>query len=212
MIEEKQKDLQTKRESFSQRVKKRREELHITQDGLARLVWPDIFSDDNMSEKARDTKRKCIVGYENGKYPKDPDVYLSLCNALDCDMGYLFGEHDCKTKDLQGVCDYTGLTESAVEQLHFYTKPGFQHIAEMLSSLISDEFLVERDTKELSSTIHVLADNISYLRQTENGSISYGERDEMEFFKAGTFGKCQLAFMGFIERYTRFQGLEDKKT
>ena len=105
-------------EAFSIRVKQRRKELNISQDNLARLVWTEIFSDDNMSEKARETKRKCIVGYENGKFPKDPEVYFQLCKALRCDMGYLFGEHDCSTKDIQGVVNYTGLTERAVSALH----------------------------------------------------------------------------------------------
>lgn len=103
---------------FSSRLKSRREDKGKTQAELARLVWPEIFSDPNMSEKAKDTKRKCIVGYENGKFPKDPEIYIRLCKALDCDMGYLFGEYECSTVDVQAISDYTGLSEKAIEFMH----------------------------------------------------------------------------------------------
>ncbi len=117
MDEEKKTDMQKFLESFPARVKARRAELKLTQEELAILVWPEIFSDANMSEKARDTKRKCIVGYENGKFPKDPDVYFRLCEALHCDIGYLFGERECSTKEIQGVKDYTGLSAESIELL-----------------------------------------------------------------------------------------------
>lgn len=201
--------------TLGERIKSIRDSMG--ESGLSRTKFCIALNSANsapvdMNGNRIELKEETLKKWERGENQVNLLWLPAISEIGSCDYSFLFGESECKTKDLQGVCDYTGLTESAVEQLHFYTKPGFQHIAEMLSSLISDEYFVERDTKEISSTIHVLADNISYLRQAENAPISYGERDEMEFYKAGAFGKCQLAFMGFVERYTRFQGLEDKKT
>lgn len=44
------------------------------------------------------------------------DLY-ALAKCYECDVGFLLGEYECRTKDLQGIRDYTGLAESAVERL-----------------------------------------------------------------------------------------------
>lgn len=45
------------------------------------------------------------------------------CILLGCDIDYLTGRIDKKTHDAQFICEYTGLSESAVEFLHSYGDP-----------------------------------------------------------------------------------------
>lgn len=42
---------------------------------------------------------------------------LKLCNLYGCDIGYLLGEHDCKTRKATDIQEETGLSEDAIEIL-----------------------------------------------------------------------------------------------
>ena len=164
---------------------------------------------DKGKEVTDDLKYETFRGWYYGNNPVDLKWIPAICDVLQCDIGFLFGERECKTKDVQGVVDYTGLSESAVEELHSYaTMLGFQHIAEFISSLLLDKYSVDRDSKSVESTAHVLADNVSWMKYAFSSPVPSEERDayEFELYKTGAFGKCQLAFMGFVERFTGFQG------
>ena len=141
-------DIKEIRKTFKERVQAKRGKDR-TQTDLARLVWPEIIGD----EDKLNVKRKCISGYENGVLPKDITDISRLCNALHCDMGYLFGEHECSTKDLQGVADYTGLSENAISILHDFNDipgqgggpfpPGYgKQFIDLYSSFISSAEIV----------------------------------------------------------------------
>jgi len=141
-----------KSEVFGEKVRTMRIEKGLTQAALARLVWPEIEGDENQDSKYA-VKRKCISGYEQGIYPKNTNDLLRLCNALDCDMGYLFGEHECSTKDLQGVVDFTGLSESDVKNL--------VHIKEMGAPISTAVFGLLHD---LLDSFSLLSLSIAYQR------------------------------------------------
>lgn len=66
---------------------------------------------DKGNEVAEDLKYETFRGWYYGNNPVDLKWIPAICDVLQCDIGYLFGERDCRTKDLQGVVDYTGLTE-----------------------------------------------------------------------------------------------------
>lgn len=102
---------------FGANIKKRRKELNLTQLELAKKVWPDACDYQNADARTLEQKRKNIVNYESGKFPKDVDIYLSLCAALDCDIAYLFGyieQHKQAQADIQAE---TGLSALAVDNL-----------------------------------------------------------------------------------------------
>lgn len=62
-----------------------------------------------------------ITKYYNGdRYPKT-DVIIKLAKLFNVSTDYLLGVTDVTTtdKDLQFVCDYTGLKEETIKQLNF---------------------------------------------------------------------------------------------
>lgn len=55
-------------------------------------------------------------------YPKNISDVLNLCNALECDLDYLFTEDMiCHTHDEQFISDYTGLSKESIKLLHKLT-------------------------------------------------------------------------------------------
>ena len=44
---------------------------------------------------------------------------LKLCNLYCCDVGYLLGEYDCKTRKATDIQEKTGLSEAAIERLEY---------------------------------------------------------------------------------------------
>lgn len=106
---------------FGERVAKRREKLGYTQEKLAYMLWKDEIDggdDEQVKKAALASKRKVIWGYENkGAHPKDFSIYAKLCAALDCDMGYLFGEYETARRENADIYAETGLSEMAVVNL-----------------------------------------------------------------------------------------------
>ena len=64
--------------------------------------------------------RPTVGQYENGG--RIPDIFILRLIAHNCGVSadWLIGMTDCKTKDadVRSICDYTGLSEKAVECLH----------------------------------------------------------------------------------------------
>lgn len=74
---------------------------------------------DLLQEHHAGVGRNTLSKLENGaKVKLTLDTCLALCEIMDCDLDYLMGVNNCKTKDAQGVADYTGLPEEAVDTLH----------------------------------------------------------------------------------------------
>lgn len=64
-----------------------------------------------------------ITKYYNGdRYPKT-DIIIKLSKLFNCSTDYLLGVSNVATsdKDMQYICEYTGLDEKAVEKLHHKT-------------------------------------------------------------------------------------------
>lgn len=62
-----------------------------------------------------------ITKYYNGdRYPKT-DIIIKLSKLFNCSTDYLLGVSSVATsdKDIQYICEYTGLDEKAVEKLHY---------------------------------------------------------------------------------------------
>ncbi len=64
------------------------------------------------------TTRQSISKWEKGEGVEITlNMLLSLCNVFDCELGYLLGEFDCKTRAETDVCEKTGLSPKAVKNL-----------------------------------------------------------------------------------------------
>lgn len=77
------------------------------------------------------------INWINGEnYPKRISDILELCNALDCDLDYLFTDMQCQTHDVQFIHDYTGLSEDAINKLEYHNRQ-MHHYIESLNILLS---------------------------------------------------------------------------
>ncbi len=59
-----------------------------------------------------------IRNWEQGKTKPSLDDFLDLCYRFECDADYLLGTIDERTHNISFICQYTGLSETAVEHLH----------------------------------------------------------------------------------------------
>lgn len=88
---------------------------------LYNLLYPDdIITEVKLKENRQEAtdKTRNIRNWINGKnYPKNISTILSLCNALEIDLNYLFTDMECKTHDVQFIYTKTGLSESNIERL-----------------------------------------------------------------------------------------------
>lgn len=77
-----------------------------------------------------------IQSWEQGKSTPTADVLANICELLDCDADYLLGRIGQRTHDITDAHRYTGLSPTALEQLHEYrmnliTKPDWAEIREL---------------------------------------------------------------------------------
>mgnify|MGYP003305461052 CR=1 FL=1 len=128
-------------------------------------------------------------GTERRYHNPKPGTLLKLCNALGCDMEYFTGEIEHSTHDLQFICEYTGLSESAVSYLHFSSikdKEFSLKLPDELSFLV-DEFVENSFVNIVSRIIEnkTLVNLITkYQRLLEDaGLVLESHFDELEDFE-----------------------------
>ena len=113
---------------FSTRLAERRKECgYKTQYALAK-EYNKRFPSTRKSKKEENAENASgilgtIKNYENANHTGFPrlDIVDNLCTILDCDVDYLLGNIECKKHDIQFTREYTGISESAINQLHKFT-------------------------------------------------------------------------------------------
>jgi Helix-turn-helix. len=71
-----------------------------------------------MERIGRSAESYRVLGrWEKGTAEPQFSDMLALCIVFDCELGYLLGEHDCKTQAATDVQKETGLSESAIRVL-----------------------------------------------------------------------------------------------
>lgn len=99
--------------------------------------------------------------WEYGNNPVELEWIPAICDILECDTGYLFGEYEAMQHSVADICQETGLSESAVKWIcgirskRTIGKKLSNQLLDALSSLITaDEFsLILRDLVGLKSAI-----------------------------------------------------------
>lgn len=81
------------------RIKTQRKELGLSQDALSEMLNCD---------------RGVLGKYEKGERLPPLDLLLYMCDKFDCDLGYLLGEYEEKTRVNADICKETGLDEEAI--------------------------------------------------------------------------------------------------
>ncbi len=114
-----------------EKVRKKRKERYSSQDKfLDALSYHCAMSRGTLSD------------LENNK---NPDItftqVMAICNVLHCDIDYLLDMSDCSTKEIEAICNYTGLSEKTVQMLHDDNMKRDYHnpkISELLSELFDN--------------------------------------------------------------------------
>lgn len=135
-------------------------ERGLTQNGLAKLINDRFYGG---SESPRFTQKNVSTWVNAGlpdrkghvrPFPKF-EIMLQIAAVLEVDLGYLIGDIECKTYNAQDAHEYTGLEESALEEVrkitHFERKyhlgisrgSNGAMISEILKSPILPELLDE---------------------------------------------------------------------
>lgn len=101
---------ETDLKSIGERIKKARKKLNMAQDELAKELH---------------CKRELISYYENGSREIKTGTLIELSKILGVSADYLLGLSIAETKNVEisGICDYTGLSEKALEMLHRNGRP-----------------------------------------------------------------------------------------
>lgn len=95
--------------SVNEIIKKLRAERELTQNDLAKMM---------------NCNRQKIADWERGKSTPSAEDLILLSKKFNVSTDYLLGISDVPTtdKDLQFICDYTGLNEDSIKNLYFGTE------------------------------------------------------------------------------------------
>ncbi len=87
---------------MGERIKTQRKELGLSQFELSGMLSCD---------------RGVLGKYEKGERIPPLDLLFRMCEKFDCELGYLLGEYDEKTRTNTDICKETGLNETAISLL-----------------------------------------------------------------------------------------------
>lgn len=94
--------------------------------------------------------RQSIGAWEKGERLPSLDDFIKLCEIFECELGYLLGEYDCKTRTATDITAATGLSEKAVNKLIQTNRSERSEIMGTLRLMIEHE-----DFLNLLSAVHV---------------------------------------------------------
>ena len=98
---------------FGNLVTELRKKKKMNQVQFYDYLYPD-------NGKTDENKKKIMNAIENGKYKTlDRDFFMKICITFDISADYALGmRNDYSNYDIKFICEYTGLEEPVVKQLH----------------------------------------------------------------------------------------------
>jgi len=105
-------ELRTK--TIGARIKEERKRANITQSELAHLIADLIKPED---PDAKDIGQSVISNWEKGVALPTLNKIVCLSHIFQCDVGYLLGDYDERTRDHADACAITGLSQTVVDLL-----------------------------------------------------------------------------------------------
>ena len=75
------------------------------------------YSLEKVAELCNVQQYQTVSKWENGKVMPSLEKMLALCNIYGCELGYLLGEYDCKTRTATDIHKEIGLSEVAISRL-----------------------------------------------------------------------------------------------
>lgn len=159
------------------RIKEARKSHKVSRKKLCDLLNKQ---EPDMSDLQPDTLKQWELGVNQINIAWIP----AICKVLNCDVGYLFGEHEEKTYLECDIHEKTGLEENAIAKLTHLKKLDSYYsrtMASLLSSMITDDSLLPEiyrsfvtiwNMTNLKSTV---SDDMESLVDKEGGVYLFGD-------------------------------------
>lgn len=107
----------------------------LSKRNMTRAVFAEAVGWTNVS-----SANQYLVEYPSGKNRvPNLDTLCRIANALECDIDFLLGVITTPRKITADVCDATGLTNEASQQLIISNKYGYDAIPEFISALLENQ-------------------------------------------------------------------------
>ena len=162
-------------------MKERRFALKITShEKLADQLFPGEYG-------SLDSKRKKIAKWENGYAEPSASEFRRLCNVLECDPEYLWGNINTPRRNTQTVMEATNLSQKAVETLTSATTTGTETPGCFKPGHIIDTILENPDFYRI---IFDIMQSVRYMTLEKRNSI------RNQFIKPG----CQSDYQSEISK------------
>ena len=129
-----------------------------------------------LSEKDVSIARNRISAIENGDQSQFTLPFLlACCDLFNCDMGYLLGEYECRTMDVQFMHDEIGLSEESISFLRHEKKWGVgqEHTA-IIDMLLHDCLYANIDksgSRKYRSILNLLDFFFNYSNSTKQQQV-----------------------------------------
>ena len=139
------------------------------------------FADNFKFSKGTTVTLQSVQGWEQGRQLPTRERQMELADAFGVNLDYLFGTIEEKTHDLQFVCDYTGLSGEAIENLRS-EKPGdFLFRTSTISHFFENDDICRqffRDMQAVSNCYRYVRSELSqYGEEIQNAVAGYNEKD-----------------------------------
>ncbi len=129
-------DTYTVKKLMGKRIKQARENLDYSRQQFADI----LNSQENLpivQNKIDSVSLERLKKWESGENPIALEWVPIICNVLDCDVGFIFGEYEEHKHKSADICKATGLSEKAVSDLISYNDYA-PHINGVLSLLLEN--------------------------------------------------------------------------
>lgn len=111
------------------RIKECRKEKKLSQDYIAECCGVDA--------------RQTIGKWENGASTPTIEQLYILCDLFDCDIGYLLGEYDGKTRTIDDVQKHISLSQEAIKKLLKWSNDSNSPVMACLDALLCEQRFVD---------------------------------------------------------------------
>lgn len=167
---------------FGEIVRKERNALNLNQVEFYRFLFPDTHKED-------ENIKKTMNAIENGKrISVSIDFFMALCDKCDVSADYLIGNDSYRNHDIASICDYTGLSEKAVQTLHNWRESSKKDVD---ISIIGNAFWGDDGEKEMELAYDKLY-ALQYLRilnylfsESDTKEVIFGKRRKIKYSNVG---------------------------
>lgn len=147
---------------LGERIRELRTAAGHTQDDLAALL---------------NKHRQVISYYENGTRTPNLSELITIAQEYKTTTDYLLGLSEVATIDteIKAICDYTGLSDEAVNTLHHFNKDLFNFINDMIDFADANKYIIGQFAGSKRLLLHLFnagEDTEKYYTSVDNYNIS----------------------------------------